>query len=71
MLQRGLLYFGVPVEHIFCPRSGHGYDEPLILQDSYRRQIAWFDYWLRDQPYPDTAKREAYDAWKAKRPVVT
>jgi dipeptidyl aminopeptidase/acylaminoacyl peptidase len=64
-LFRGLRHFGVPVEHNFYPRSGHGYEEPKLLQDSYRRQVAWFDYWLRGKPYRDAARQVQYDAWKS------
>jgi dipeptidyl aminopeptidase/acylaminoacyl peptidase len=66
-LYRGLLHFGIPVEHNFYPRSGHGYDEPLLLQDSYRRHISWFDYWLRNKPYRDPERQKVYDVWKDER----
>lgn len=63
-LYRGLRYFGVPAEFYVYPRSGHGWDEPLLKQDAYRRHIAWFDYWIRDVPYPDEEKLASYDTWK-------
>jgi len=66
-LYRGLLHFGVPAEFWVYPRSGHGWDEPKLMQDAYRRHIAWFDYWLLDRPYPDTEKQHRYDEWKAQR----
>jgi len=61
---RGLKHYRVPSEFYVYPRSGHGWLEPLLKQDSFRRQIAWFDYWIKDLPYPDAAKQITYDAWK-------
>jgi dipeptidyl aminopeptidase/acylaminoacyl peptidase len=66
-LYRGLVHFGVPAEFWVYPRSGHGWDEPKLMQDAYRRHIAWFDYWLLDRTYPDIEKQHRYDEWKAKR----
>lgn len=63
-LFRGLLHEGVPVEHWVYPRSGHGWDEPRLILDSYRRNLRWFDYWLRDQPLGDPAQQAIYDRWK-------
>jgi dipeptidyl aminopeptidase/acylaminoacyl peptidase len=63
-LYRGLRYFGVPAEFYVYPRSGHGWDEPLLVQDAYRRHIEWFDYWIKDKPVFDADKRQRYDAWK-------
>jgi dipeptidyl aminopeptidase/acylaminoacyl peptidase len=66
-LYRGLAHFGVPAEFWVYPRSGHGWDEPKLMQDAYRRHIAWFDYWLLGHPYPDATKQQRYDEWKARR----
>jgi dipeptidyl aminopeptidase/acylaminoacyl peptidase len=66
-LYRGLRHFGVPAEFWVYPRSGHGWDEPKLMQDAYRRHIAWFDYWLLGHPYPDAEKQHRYDEWKAQR----
>jgi dipeptidyl aminopeptidase/acylaminoacyl peptidase len=63
----GLRSFGVPAEHYMYPRSGHGWDEAALLEDSYNRQIAWIDYWLRDAPYGDAERQRRYDAWKERR----
>ena len=63
-LYRGLKHFGVPSEFWIYPRSGHGWDEPLLKQDAFRRHIAWFDYWLKGKPYPDKKKQAEYDAWR-------
>lgn len=65
---RALRHFGVPSEWYVYPRSGHGWDEPLLQQDAFRRHIAWFDYWLLDSPHPDQEKQARYDAWKQQRP---
>ncbi len=64
---RGLKYFGVPAEFWVYPRSGHGWDEPALKQDAYRRHIAWFDYWLLGEPYPDPRRQAAYDAWRSEQ----
>jgi dipeptidyl aminopeptidase/acylaminoacyl peptidase len=60
----GLARFNVPAEFIVYPRTGHGIEEPLLKQASMERNIAWFDYWMRGEPYPDPAKRRKYDAWR-------
>ncbi len=65
-LYRGLKYFGVPSEFFIYPRSGHGWDEPLLKQDAFNRHIAWFNYWIKGQPYPDKKKQAEYDAWREK-----
>lgn len=64
---RGLQYFGVPSIWRIYPRSGHGWDEPLLVKDAYEQQIAWWDYWLLDRPYPDAQHQAEFDAWKRKR----
>jgi dipeptidyl aminopeptidase/acylaminoacyl peptidase len=38
--------FGVPSALVVYPRTGHGVEEPLLREDSYRRNLAWFDYWV-------------------------
>jgi dipeptidyl aminopeptidase/acylaminoacyl peptidase len=60
---RGLREFGVPAELIIYPRTGHGIHELALRLDSYRRQSAWLDYWVRGFPYSDVEKQEHYDAW--------
>lgn len=60
-------FFNVPSELVVYPRSGHGWSEPLLILDSYRRNVAWFDYWIRGEPYPDSRRQQEYDAWKEKR----
>ena len=41
-----LQFFKVPSLYIVYPRSGHSIDEPRLRQDSFERQLAWFDYWM-------------------------
>jgi dipeptidyl aminopeptidase/acylaminoacyl peptidase len=38
---------GVPVEMDIYPRQGHGASEPRAICDVMRRNLAWFDRWLR------------------------
>jgi dipeptidyl aminopeptidase/acylaminoacyl peptidase len=64
---RGLRHFNVPTEFYVYPRSGHGWDEPTLMQDAFHRHIAWFDYWIKNKPYPDSQKRQDYDVWKQLR----
>jgi dipeptidyl aminopeptidase/acylaminoacyl peptidase len=61
---RGLRHFNLPSEFYVYPRSGHGWDEPKLMQDSFQRHVAWFDYWIKGKPYPDAKKQQTYDAWK-------
>jgi dipeptidyl aminopeptidase/acylaminoacyl peptidase len=64
---QAMQFFHVPSELVVYPRSGHGLREPVLILDSYRRNIDWFDFWLKDRPYPDKRRQSEYDAWKAKR----
>lgn len=41
--------FRVPSELVVYPRTGHGVEEPLLREDSFRRNLAWFDYWVLGQ----------------------
>lgn len=59
---RGLQHFWVPSEWYVYPRSGHGWDEPGLMLDAYRRHVAWFDYWIHGKPYPDASKLGGYEA---------
>jgi dipeptidyl aminopeptidase/acylaminoacyl peptidase len=64
-------WFHIPVEWWVYPRSGHGWSQdPALLLDSYERNIAWFEYWLRDRPYPDQAKQARYDRWRHERALA-
>lgn len=63
---RGLREFGVPAELVVYPRTGHGIQEAALRLDSYRRQSAWFDYWVLGEAYPDSARQERYDTWAAR-----
>ncbi|MBC7237151.1 MAG: S9 family peptidase [Chloroflexi bacterium] len=37
---------GVPVQMYIYPRQKHGPDEPRLIMDIVRRNLAWFEYWL-------------------------
>lgn len=68
---QAMQFFHIPSELVVYPRSGHGWlGEPRLLLDSYNRNIGWFDYWLRDKPYPDKARQEEYDSWKEQRSTL-
>jgi dipeptidyl aminopeptidase/acylaminoacyl peptidase len=41
--------FHVPSQLVVYPRTGHGVEEPLLREDSFERNIAWFDYWVLGQ----------------------
>jgi dipeptidyl aminopeptidase/acylaminoacyl peptidase len=38
--------FRVPSALVVYPRTGHGIEEPVLREDSYQRNIAWFDHWV-------------------------
>jgi hypothetical protein len=58
----------IPSEFVVYPRSTHNfYVEPQLARNSYDRDLAWFDYWLKDKPYPDTQRELEYNQWKDKR----
>ena len=42
-----LQHFKVPSEFVVYPRTGHGAEEPVLLLDSFERNLAWFDRWLK------------------------
>jgi hypothetical protein len=50
--------FNVPSQFIVYPRTGHGIEEPLLREDSFRRNLAWFDYWVLGRG-PDPLTRDA------------
>lgn len=50
-----LQHFQVPSVLVVYPRTGHGIDEPLLLLDSFERNLAWFERWLLTEPTGDPA----------------
>jgi dipeptidyl aminopeptidase/acylaminoacyl peptidase len=38
---------GVTVEMDIYPRQGHGPTEPRIIMDIIRRNLEWFDRWVK------------------------
>ncbi|MBL8269713.1 prolyl oligopeptidase family serine peptidase, partial [Steroidobacter sp.] len=67
MLFAGLRDFGLPAELHVIPRSGHGWEEPLLLKDAYERQVAWLDYWLLRKPLSDNERQARYDQWQQRK----
>lgn len=61
---QAMTFFKIPCEFVVYPRSGHMLTEPALLLDSFNRNLAWFDYWLRDKPYPDLERQKVYDTWE-------
>jgi len=49
ILFHGLQFFRVPSEFVVYPRTGHGITEPVLIKDSYDRNLEWFDYWVLDK----------------------
>jgi len=37
----------VPSELVVYPRTAHNTSEPELIADSYRRNLEWFDFWLK------------------------
>lgn len=56
---------GIRYELVIYPRQHHVSEEPVMILDSNRRNLAWFDCWLRALPYPDAPTQARYEAWKA------
>jgi dipeptidyl aminopeptidase/acylaminoacyl peptidase len=63
-LYEALTRFGIPTELVVYPRTGHALSEPALRLDSYRRNVAWWDYWLLGRTYPDERRQAFYDAWQ-------
>jgi dipeptidyl aminopeptidase/acylaminoacyl peptidase len=68
MFYEGLQYFQVPSEFIVYPRTAHGITEPQLRENSFRRNLAWLDYWLLDRPYSNPRLQVQYDDWKRRHP---
>jgi len=64
---QAMQFFKIPSELVVYPRSGHGLREPVLQLDSYRRNLDWFNFWLKDESYPDKNRQEIYDAWKSRQ----
>ena len=43
---QGLAWYHVPAELILYPRTIHGFVEPVLIADSFRREMKWFERWL-------------------------
>jgi dipeptidyl aminopeptidase/acylaminoacyl peptidase len=43
---QALVWYGVPAELIMYPRTIHGFVEPALVADSFRREMKWFEHWL-------------------------
>jgi dipeptidyl aminopeptidase/acylaminoacyl peptidase len=48
---------GVPVEMVVYPRQPHGLQEPKLQLDAMRRNLEWFDRWVR-AGQPATGRQE-------------
>jgi dipeptidyl aminopeptidase/acylaminoacyl peptidase len=56
-LYAGLRDAGVPVEFVLHPDQGHGAVDWELYTDLVRRNLDWYDYWLRHQGTDPTAER--------------
>jgi dipeptidyl aminopeptidase/acylaminoacyl peptidase len=45
----GLRDAGVPVEFVLHPDQGHSITDWQLYQDWVRRNLQWFDFWLRHE----------------------
>jgi dipeptidyl aminopeptidase/acylaminoacyl peptidase len=43
---------GVPVEFVTYPRQGHGITEPRLIKDAMRRNLDWFERWIKGEQAP-------------------
>jgi len=37
----------VPVEFVVYPRQPHGIGEPALQRDAMKRNVDWFDRWMK------------------------
>ena len=58
---------GMPTEFVIYPKSQHNLAVPHLQQESARRNLDWFEFWLagRERPRPGAAAR--YERWRALR----
>jgi dipeptidyl aminopeptidase/acylaminoacyl peptidase len=66
MMLGGLQRRGIPVEFRIYDEA-HWFRQPSAILDNLIRTSDWFDYWVRDMPYPDSLRAAKYDAWKKKQ----
>ncbi|HKZ77310.1 MAG TPA: S9 family peptidase [Pyrinomonadaceae bacterium] len=57
LLFKGLQAFKVPSEFIVYPDEGHSWSSPLVREESFNRNIEWFDYWVLWKATERMAKR--------------
>lgn len=58
---------GKPVEMYVFPGEFHIKWQPVHRLAIYRRNLDWFDFWLRGMEDPDPAKAAQYQRWRAMR----
>lgn len=58
---------GVPVDLYVFPHENHVKSEPAHRVAVYRRNLAWFDFWLKDIVPEDVTSREEATRWLAMR----
>jgi dipeptidyl aminopeptidase/acylaminoacyl peptidase len=61
-LYNALRRFSVPTEFVVYD-EGHVFSRPAAMADALDRTAAWFDYWVRGLPYPDSERAREYAAW--------
>lgn len=61
-----MLRLQVPSEFVVYD-SGHGVEAAAAVADELTRVGAWFDFWVREMPYPDKARATEYVEWRSAR----
>ncbi|HVI97495.1 MAG TPA: Atxe2 family lasso peptide isopeptidase [Sphingomonas sp.] len=61
---------GKPVEMYVFPDEHHNKWQPRHRLAIYRRNVDWFDFWLRSTEHPDPAKRPQYMRWRQLRALA-
>ena len=58
---------GMPTEFVIYPQTQHNLAVPHLQEESARRNLDWFEFWLagRERPRPGAAAR--YERWRALR----
>jgi dipeptidyl aminopeptidase/acylaminoacyl peptidase len=58
---------GMPTEFVVYPKTGHNLAIPALQAESARRNLAWFEFWLRGRELPAAVEAEEYVRWRTLR----
>lgn len=61
---------GAQMELVFYPDEDHIFVQPVHRLVSMRRNLDWFNFWLRNVESPGAGREEQYTRWRAMRDTV-